>query len=114
MEDEIQKNQRELKANLREIFERNDEVRDAMRQRDPGGNWSYEDLGAEGEFDDVLDSLGEISRKELLQIWDALQRIDNGTYGTCKECGSKIDIERLKAVPWAEFCIDCAAKLERP
>jgi DnaK suppressor protein len=102
----------QLEASLRAIFDRNDEVRNAMRQRDPGGNWSYEDLGIEGEFDDVLDSLGEISRKELLQIWNAIQRIDRGDYGNCRECGRGIDSERLRAIPWAEFCYDCAAKLE--
>jgi DnaK suppressor protein len=111
--EEINEIRQQLKENLREIFERNDEVRNAMRQRDPAGNWSYEDLGVEGEFDDVLDSLGDLSRKELLQVWDALQRIDQGTYGSCKECGNKIDSERLKAIPWTEFCFDCAAKLER-
>jgi hypothetical protein len=62
----------------------------------------FEDLGVEGEFDDVLDSLGELSRKELLQVWDALQRIEQGRYGNCKECGNTIPTDRLKARTYAE------------
>lgn len=111
--EEISEIRRQLEDNIREILQRDEEVRSAMRQRDPAGNWSYEELGAEGEFDDVLDSLGDLSRKELLQSWEALQRMDRGTYGRCRECGSDINIERLKAIPWTEFCVDCAGKLEQ-
>lgn len=102
----------QLQKELREILDRDERVREAMRQKDPAGNWSYEDLGVEGEFDDVLDALGDRSRKELLDVWNALQRIEKGTYGTCVECGRKIGDDRLKALPAAEFCLKCAAKFE--
>lgn len=102
----------QLQKELREILDRNEGVVEAMRQKDPAGNWSYEDLGIEGEFDDVLDTLGDRSRKELLNVWNALQRIERGTYGTCVECGRKIDDERLTALPATEYCLECAAKFE--
>src|SRR5690554_1247622 len=98
-----------LKDDLSVILERNSSVIEEMRQKDPGGNWSYEDLGVEGEFDDVLDALGDRARNEVLDIWNALQRIDSGTYGTCIECGRDIDAERLKALPATPYCVECAA-----
>ena len=42
-----------------------------------------------------------------------LVSIDDGTYGTCTNCGNPIGAERLEAIPWAPTCIDCARKLER-
>lgn len=103
----------QLRADLERIAARDQEVREAMRRKDPAGNLSFEDLGIDGELDDVLDTLGDRSRTELLDVWNALQRIDRGTYGVCSSCGRTIDKERLKALPATEYCIECAAKLER-
>ena len=44
----------------------------------------------------------------LTSIDAALQRIEDGTYGTCTNCGKPIGEERLEALPWADLCIDCA------
>jgi DnaK suppressor protein len=38
----------------------------------------------------------------------ALERIDDGTYGTCTVCGKPIAAERLEVVPWAATCVGCA------
>jgi len=43
----------------------------------------------------------------LYHLNQALLRIDDGTYGTCHECGQQIDEERLNAVPHARLCISC-------
>ena len=49
------------------------------------------------------------NEEELLQsIDDALQRIEDGTYGVCSNCGKPIGEERLEALPWTNLCIDCA------
>lgn len=45
--------------------------------------------------------------KRLHEIIAALERMENGTYGTCENCGKEIDIERLKANPAATSCIKC-------
>jgi DnaK suppressor protein len=58
-------------------------------------------------------TLGENSEQVLSEINTALQRIDDGTYGTCKACGKEIAPERLEAYPWASLCIDDARKAER-
>ena len=52
-------------------------------------------------------------RKLLGEINDALERIDNRTYGVCELLGKPINIDRLKSTPWARFSIDAARKLER-
>jgi RNA polymerase-binding protein DksA len=43
----------------------------------------------------------------------ALGRIDDGTYGTCENCGRTIGEERLEAIPYATRCIDCQRLAER-
>ena len=49
----------------------------------------------------------------LGQLDHALKRIENGTYGNCEECGSKIPAKRLEAFLPARFCIACKSKLEK-
>ena len=58
-------------------------------------------------------TLGENSEQVLAEIDDALQRIEDGTFGTCRTCGQPIAPERLEAMPWATQCIDCKRKDER-
>ena len=43
----------------------------------------------------------------------ALERIEDGTYGQCDECGIKIPKARLNALPYAPTCVKCAEELER-
>jgi DnaK suppressor protein len=50
----------------------------------------------------------QTERGILDEIGAALQRIDDGTFGTCAECGSVISEERLKAIPYAPLCVRCA------
>jgi DnaK suppressor protein len=49
----------------------------------------------------------------LAEIEQALQRMDDGTYGQCADCGQPIAPERLEALPWASLCIDCKARAEQ-
>lgn len=48
----------------------------------------------------------------LNQIEDALERIEEGTYGCCTECGARIPKLRLNALPYTPYCVKCAAELE--
>lgn len=49
----------------------------------------------------------------LRMVEDALRKLDAGTYGTCERCGEPIDVERLRALPFANLCIRCKAEQER-
>jgi len=51
-------------------------------------------------------------RKLILKIKEALARIEQGTFGTCEECGEEISEERLKARPVTTLCIECKTKAE--
>jgi RNA polymerase-binding protein DksA len=54
--------------------------------------------------------LEDQARELLVDIDDALARIDDGTYGRCSGCGAAIPVERLFAVPTARFCVTCQAQ----
>lgn len=51
-------------------------------------------------------------RKLIKKIQDAMQRMENGTFGVCEECGDDIGIARLKARPVTRLCINCKSKQE--
>ncbi|MBU0481893.1 MAG: RNA polymerase-binding protein DksA [Proteobacteria bacterium] len=51
-------------------------------------------------------------RKLLNKIKKASDRIENGTYGICDECGDEISIERLEARPVTTYCIECKTRQE--
>jgi RNA polymerase-binding protein DksA len=53
-------------------------------------------------------ALRDSERAQLRLVEDALERLEAGTYGTCRSCGRPIAAERLEAIPWAALCIDCA------
>jgi len=52
-----------------------------------------------------------IDMKLLREISDALQRIEQGTYGVCLECEEPISVKRLEAVPWARYCVTCQEQI---
>ncbi len=65
-------------------------------------------------YDRELDyTLEENAEHVLADIDAALQRIEEGTYGICTNCGKQISEERLEARPWATLCIDCQRERER-
>lgn len=52
-------------------------------------------------------------RKLVVEIEQALERIENGTYGVCVMMGTPIGKARLDAKPWAKYCIEAARRMER-
>jgi len=62
---------------------------------------------------ELMFSLSDSERLLLLQIEEALNRMNAGTYGRCTNCGNPIHPLRLEAVPWARFCIDCQELAEK-
>ena len=50
--------------------------------------------------------------RQLRLVDEALERFEDGTYGTCTNCGREIDPERLEALPYASLCIDCKRSQE--
>jgi DnaK suppressor protein len=62
---------------------------------------------------ELLFSLSDGERHTLLRIEEALKRIEAGTYGICTNCSNEIRSGRLKAMPWARYCIDCQELAEK-
>ena len=56
--------------------------------------------------------LGNGDRRLLRDVVSALQRIDEGNYGSCERCGETIAEKRLEALPFARYCIDCQRVVE--
>jgi DnaK suppressor protein len=59
-----------------------------------------------------IERLDHRQYRELLQIDEALERIENGEYGLCTACEEPISIGRLHAIPWARECVECAEQRE--
>ena len=53
-------------------------------------------------------------RKLILKIEEALERIEDKSFGICEKCGEDISEQRLKARPVTTHCIDCKKKEETP
>lgn len=89
------------------------------------GDTMSDSLGELSVYDnhpaDIGDELFERSKDVALRdhahitlenIEKALDRIEDGTYGYCEDCGRAIPEERLEAVPWTNKCIQCQKKAE--
>jgi len=108
------KSQKEMLLRMRD-----DLVRGITRRSKTPVEGTVPDIG------DIIDSVSEErtreldmiltdrEKKKLLQIDDAIERIDESTYGLCEECGVKIPKGRLKVMPFAKYCVECQEKLER-
>ena len=89
-------------------------------KKDETGNWTGsvdEENGEESERVDTADNLEELGinvavvedlEQRERDIADALDRMDDGSYGLCEECGEEIPVERLEAEPIARMCIEHA------
>ncbi|MGD0497626.1 MAG: TraR/DksA family transcriptional regulator [Bryobacteraceae bacterium] len=51
--------------------------------------------------------LNSLEHAELRLVEEALDRLDSGDYGTCLNCEEPIPVKRLRALPWARYCVVC-------
>ena len=61
------------------------------------------------EDDDALEGQAALVTSEIASVRRALERIEDGTYGECANCGNAIADGRLEARPEAALCIECAS-----
>ena len=93
---------------------RHRELRAAMAQSELNSPTAQHDYGKD-EGDRANTSLakeihvGQKSRDRALmaRVQAALQRVNSGTFGECLSCGQEINLKRLEALPWAQYCITC-------
>lgn len=83
----------------------------------PSGNLSGVPIHLADAASDAIDAdlhVLEAERETLEEIEAALARIEEGSYGTCRQCGAEIAEERLRAVPFTSQCIECARRPAGP
>ena len=80
---------------------------DISRWRDGGFDDDPADTGSANVERERAQSLSNHARRILLEIEDAFSRMEDGSYGVCQRCGERIDYERLEAIPYATYCMDC-------
>ncbi len=105
----------------REIISNVNEMKDeALKQSrlDASGDLSsmpihMADIGTDNYEQEFALGLMDSERKLLKETDDALQRIEEGTYGICEGTGKPIRKARLEAQPWARYCVDYARMLEQ-
>jgi len=109
-------NQRELRHYHQRLLEIRQRVTSEMPRL---ADTVLTDARAPGEHDTAV---SESADKELVlelteedirrQVMDALERIDDGTYGPCQTCGKPIGKARLDTIPYTPYCVDCERALE--
>lgn len=106
MHSEIEKELRNLEQSLQK---RLDGVKAGLLQEHSADS---KEQAIERENDEVLLKIEESVADELVQVRNALKRLDAGEYGICEACGEDISIGRLKAMPFATLCVVCAEARE--
>lgn len=99
--------ERKLRERLALLSERVERIDDDLAE--PSDD-DFAEMAVESADDEVLESVGRAAEDEIRQINLALERIDQGVYGVCVECGVNIPQARLDAVPYTTRCIRCAEK----
>lgn len=70
------------------------------------------DLASEARDREINFILTDRDRGKLQAIEDALERIDDGSYGVCESCESEVAEGRLQAMPFTRLCVQCQADRE--
>ena len=71
------------------------------------GRVSEEDQATLTHEEFISVARNRLDHQKLQMLNTALQRLEEGEYGLCLECGEEISAKRLQAIPWAKFCIHC-------
>ena len=97
---------------LSEFAEKNPEEKNNFISKFPkmhnGGDLEEEALEV-SVYDSRL-STESVLEQEIKDIDRALEKIKNGTYGICEQCGQPISLSRLRVRPQAIYCIKCKGK----
>ena len=83
-------------------------------ERETGGDLtSFAEAGTDNNERDTALRVASGESQWLREVSDALQRIEDGKYGTCENCEEAIPKKRLEVFPSAMHCVECQSKLEK-
>jgi DnaK suppressor protein len=88
----------------RELLERTARLKGEARNTVPAEVGDYADVATADSGASEVIGVEEMESEILVQVQDALRRIEDGTYGKCVDCGRPIPEARLQAVPWTPYC----------
>lgn len=71
------------------------------------------DIGGDNFEQDFTYERIEAEGIEIEEIRQALDKMEEGSYGACEKCGSNIRKQRLKAIPYCKYCISCQEQVEK-
>lgn len=97
-----------LEEELTDVLQKSGRLTDHLRNRDRTLPKDWSDLAQFTENDEVLEVLESRARDRVDALRLALQRIDEGTYTECAQCGATIAPERLDTLPTTSVCAQCA------
>jgi DnaK suppressor protein len=104
-----------LRASLEEEREQlQHQLEELERSNDPDGlgfDENFADSGQVGAQQGEQATLARSLHDQLDDVTRALEKMDDGSYGKCENCGKDIQEPRLEAIPAARHCIDCASTL---
>ena len=108
---------KKAKATLEEMREQTlrhvqQEVSEGREQTKDDGMDTY-DLASESRDREIHTILNDRDRAKLNAINEALERVEDGSYGKCEECGADIAEGRLVALPFTRLCVTCQSEQER-
>ena len=84
-----------------------DKLRGSERSIDDSETPDPVDLAVKNYSKNVMMAVSENDSRQLVLINEALERIEDEEYGLCQNCEVEILPNRLNAVPWARYCINC-------
>ncbi len=71
------------------------------------------DLAVRNYSKNVMLAVSENESRQLALIDEAILRVDDKEYGDCQNCGNPVNPKRLKAIPWARYCLACQELVEQ-
>jgi RNA polymerase-binding transcription factor DksA len=98
--------ERLLAQSVHQLEERKQALREALTD-DTFGTRSESEWGFASAARGLGAGLLSISAHTVQSIEDALRRVKAGTYGRCDDCGGEIPIQRMRALPFAQTCVQC-------
>lgn len=110
---------KKLEGFKKRLEERQQVLRKAVSRTEEDGRIADQDTAqdiadraASSYTKEFLFSQSNNDRQLLAMVETALQRMREGEFGECVNCGNEINPKRLEAVPWTRYCIACQEKLE--
>lgn len=110
--EKIKKFKKNLSERLQELLGQADATVSDMTDNQPNFPDPTDRASMESDRNFTL-RIRDRERKLIGKIKEALERIEDGTFGLCEECGQEIGLKRLEARPVTTLCIECKTREEK-